>query len=265
MRKHATSSDGTRIAYDVLGDGPRTIVLVHGWMASSTVFDDLLAVWQPSGFRILKPDLRGAGDSEPARDGYTLARYRDDVLAVIDAERVDRAVVIGHSMGGQLSQLIAASSPERVAGLVCIVPVPASGLPLPADAGGFFRSAGGNAEALGRILDMASPGIDRAVHARLTSEAMRVQPRCVAEAFDAWSAGGFEAQLSAVRSPALIIASDDPFLPVPLLDERVASKIGSARLAKIDGAGHYPLNEQPRAIGALLEAFLAGLGDGSRG
>ncbi len=238
-------------------------MLVHGWMISGALFAELLAVWQPQGARVIVPDLRGSGESEPAHSNYALERYREDVMAVIDAERVERAVIVGHSMGGQIAQLVAATFPERVAGLVGVLPVPASGLPLPEDARGLFREAGGNQEALGRIIDMASPGIDRALHARLSAEAARVAPRCVAEALDAWMAGNFEPRLASVRAPALIVGSDDPFLPAELLRQSVAAKIKGARFVKIDGAGHYLPNEQPRALSTVLEAFLAGLGDGS--
>lgn len=110
---------------------------------------------------------------------------------------------------------------------------------------------------------MASPSLERAIHACLVAEALRTVPRCVAEAFDAWPAGGFALRLAQVRAPTLIVASDDPFLPVDLLRERVAQPIRGARLVKIDGPGHYVSNEQPRALGALVDAFLAGLGDGS--
>lgn len=232
-------------------------------MTSGAVFAELLAAWQPAGVRVIVPDLRGAGDSEPARDGYALERYREDVLAVLDAERVARAVLVGHSMGGQVAQLVAVSAPERVQGLVGVVPVPASGLALPDDVRAFFRSAGGNAEALGRILDMASPSLDRAIRERLVGEALRTDPQCVAEAFEAWSAGGFAPRLGALSAPTLIVASDDGFLPEPLLRERVVQPIRGARLIKLDGAGHYVPNEQPKALSAVLDAFLVGLGDGS--
>jgi pimeloyl-ACP methyl ester carboxylesterase len=227
-------------------------------MASSGVFSELLEAWRPEGVRVIVPDLRGAGDSEPARDGYHLERYAEDVVAVLDAEAVERAVLIGHSMGGQIAQLVAATRPARVAGLCAVLPVPADGLPLPADATAMFRSAGGNAAALGGILDMASPGMQGAIRERLLADALRITPRCVAETFDAWTAGGFADQLTAIRTRALVVASDDPFLPAPLLSERVVERIAGARLAKLDGAGHYAPNEQPRALAALLEAFLAG-------
>lgn len=229
-------------------------------MTSGAVFAELLEAWQPEGVRMLVPDLRSTGESGAAHDGHALERYAQDVIAVLDAEAVSRAVLIGHSMGGQIAQLVAAASPARVAALCGVLPVPADGLPLPAEASAMFRAAGGQAELLGGILDMASPGLARPIRERLLAEALRIPPRCVAEAFDAWTSGGFGDRLGEIRAPALVVASDDPFLPVPLLQARVVQRIAGARLAKLDGAGHYAVNEQPRALAALLEAFLAGCG-----
>ena len=108
---------------------------------------------------------------------------------------------------------------------------------------------------------MASPGLNPTVRARLLSDALRIAPDCVAKAFDAWTAGGSVDRLATVRAPSLIVASDDAFLPSELLRLRVVQRIRGARLAKVDGAGHYVVNEQPRALAAVLEGFIAGLGD----
>ena len=131
VQRATKSADGTRIAYRIHGSGDRTVVFVHGWMMSGAVFSELLDAWQPAGVRVIVPDLRSAGESGPAQAGYDLDRYVEDVLAVLDAEGIPRAVLLGHSMGGQIAQLVAATRPERVAGLVAVVPVPVDGLPLP--------------------------------------------------------------------------------------------------------------------------------------
>ena len=70
----ALSKDGTRIAYREHGTGPRVLVLIHGWMASGAVFDDLVAVLPLGALRVLVVDLRGAGRSEAARTDHTLER-----------------------------------------------------------------------------------------------------------------------------------------------------------------------------------------------
>ena len=51
-----TTNDGVKLAYRVLGDGPRTVILVHGWMVTSRVWDDLLAGLDVSGVRLVVPD-----------------------------------------------------------------------------------------------------------------------------------------------------------------------------------------------------------------
>ena len=59
----AVSNDQTSIHYRVLGDGPRDVLLVHGWMVSGAVYDDLVEKMDLSGLRLVIPDLRGTGGS----------------------------------------------------------------------------------------------------------------------------------------------------------------------------------------------------------
>jgi non-heme chloroperoxidase len=225
-------------------------------MMSGAVFTELLEAWLPEGVTLLIPDLRSTGSSGPAQSGYALERYVDDVIAVLDAEETTRAVLIGHSMGGQVAQLIAARRPERVAGLVGVAPVPADGIALPDEVSRMFRSAGGSREALGGILDAASPMLSTSVRERLLSDAVTIAPECVARVFDTWSAGGFAGELDNVRAPALVVASDDPFLPVALLSTAFVQRIRGARITKLDGAGHYVPNEQPQALAKVLDDFM---------
>ena len=129
-----TTNDGVKIAYRVVGSGPRTVIAVHGWMATSHVFDDLIAALDPTGVRIILPDLRGSGDSDKPATGYTLERYAQDILGLADDLGVGNFTLIGHSMGGAISQWIAAHAPGRVDGLLLLCPVPASGVQLSAAA-----------------------------------------------------------------------------------------------------------------------------------
>lgn len=118
-------SDGTRIAYQVIGDGPRDIVLVHGWVSHI----ELLWEYPPAAramerlasfARVIHFDKRGTGLSDPVPTDRlpTLERRMDDVRAVMDAAGSRRAVLIGHSEGGPMCALFAASFPERTARLV---------------------------------------------------------------------------------------------------------------------------------------------------
>src|SRR6184192_3118924 len=124
--RYARSGD-VHIAYQTVGDGPRDLVFVHGWIShiehvweepSVARFFSRLA----SFTRLILLDKRGTGLSDPvALDRLpTLEERMDDVRAVLDAAGSEHAAVVGSSEGGNLSVLFAAVHPERVRALVLI-------------------------------------------------------------------------------------------------------------------------------------------------
>ncbi len=255
----ALGPDGTRIAYRTRGKGPRHVVLVPGWMVSGKAFDALVERLDVTGLTLVMPDLRGSGESaRPGRD-HGIERHAADVLAVVDALGAETFVVVGHSMGGQVAQWLAASYPERVAGQVLLCPVPASGLPFPPDAATLFRQSTGNRDSQRTILGLAAPGFKGDALEALLDDAGTVSREAIEQGFDAFSTGGFADKLGAIRAPTLVVATDDAFLSPALLRERVCDPIAGSRLAYLPGPGHYPHCERPVETAALLEAFLAAL------
>lgn len=240
--------------YHLVGDGRPGVVLVHGWMTSSRVWDAVIREL-PADAAILAVDLRGSGGSERGEAAMTLERLTDDVATVIDQAGVGRFHLVGHSMGGQLAQLLAIRLADRVRSLALLNPVPLAGLPLPADVARWFREAGGQAEALGRILDAACRSLTSEDRARLLAVAVGIAPRTIAEVFAAWSAGLPAAPVGAITASTMVVATDDPFLPPALLVDAVAGRIPRATLAHLDGVGHYPQVEGPAATAALLADF----------
>jgi pimeloyl-ACP methyl ester carboxylesterase len=113
------STDGLDIAYTVVGSGTPALVLVHGWMCDRTYWDhqvaDLSTRW-----KVVALDLGGHGDSGLEREGWPLARYVDDVVAVIDHLALDEVILVGHSMGGPVSLGVAAAKPEVVRAVIGI-------------------------------------------------------------------------------------------------------------------------------------------------
>jgi non-heme chloroperoxidase len=254
-----TTNDGVKLAYQVHGDGPRTVIAVHGWMVSSRVYDGLIAALDRTGLRLVVPDLRGAGDSDKPATGYTIERYARDILHLADELGARSFTLIGHSMGGTICQWIAAHAPERVQGMVLLCPVPASGVPFPPDAAGLFRNAH-TAEAHTAILGMACTNLSDAGRTHLLAAAATVPAACIAEAFDAWVGASFADKLGAITAPTLVVATDDPFLPPDFLRQAVVAPISGARLAVLHGAGHYVPVERTDETAAIVEGFLAGLG-----
>lgn len=119
--KRIVAPDGTGIAYEVLGIGSRTLVLANGLGGRLYAWTPAIeAFWRTH--RIITWDYRGlfASDSPKSKRKLSVSNHVDDVTAILDAEKVDRAVFAGWSMGVQVSLDFAATNPDRVAGLVLL-------------------------------------------------------------------------------------------------------------------------------------------------
>jgi pimeloyl-ACP methyl ester carboxylesterase len=254
-----TTNDGVQVAYRSFGEGQTAVILIHGWKVSGAVYDDMLAALDLTGLRILVPDLRGSGQSDKPANGHTIERFAEDIVAIADAERLGAFVVVGHSMGGQVAQWLAAHYPERITGAVLLCSVPASGLPLPDEMIDVFRAAANSRDAQRGIFANVGRELSPAAIDKLLEDAACTSHAAIRLGFEAWRAGGFTSALSQVRAPTLVVGTDDPAIPVDLLRAEIVAKIASARLAVLPGPGHYVQVERPRETAALLNAFLCAL------
>ena len=220
---HAIAADKTQLHYRIVGEGPRTVVLVHGWMVSGAVWNDFIELVDTSGLKLVIPDLRGAGGSksEQPAASYSLEQHARDVLAVVEHVGAERFTLVGHSMGGQLAQWVASEVPGRVDGLVLLNTVPASGIPLPPEAVGLFRTSAGSREKQQAILGMACKQLPESALERLLADAAAVSEGSIVGSFDAWTAGGIAERLARIAAPTLVVAPDDPFLSSAFLRQAV--------------------------------------------
>ncbi|MGM0557939.1 MAG: alpha/beta fold hydrolase [Myxococcota bacterium] len=255
--RHKTTNDGLDISYRVIGDGAQDLVLVHGWMVSGAVYDDLIEQLDQKKYRLIVPDLRGAGQSSKAADSYRIEDYIGDVVAAADDADAETFGLVGHSMGGQVAQMLAATYPERVERLVLISPVPASGISLPDEMDQLFFNSGENRASQDAILGMACLDLDEARKDDMLDDAGVIPTACIEQSYRAWTEGGFSGQLVDITAETLVIASDDPFLPVEFLQEAVVGPIANAELVHVEGAGHYIQVERAEETADLLDEFFA--------
>lgn len=115
-----TTSDGQHLVFgEWPGDEP-TCVLAHGLTSNHRNFGAVARALDGT-VRIVAPDLRGRGlSSRPPSGSYDMERHVDDVLSLMDALDLERAVVGGHSMGAYVATAVAVRAPERVRGLVLL-------------------------------------------------------------------------------------------------------------------------------------------------
>lgn len=254
------TDDNTHIAYKIVGNGPRNVLFMHGWAGSGSYFEELIRHMDLAGLRIVTYDLRGHGDSDKTPGGYTLDCFAQDGLAVADDAGLDKMVLVGFSMSGKFAQYLACLRPDRIEGLVLIAGTTASKLPFPAEIQRDWVSRVGNREKLMEVTRMfVTQPVRAEIIERWGDDAIKVPEVALNETLNMCIETDFLAQTDALRMPALAIGGiyDSIFSP-DVLRQTVMSPLPQARLALLDCNHEIPI-EQPQALAAVLQGFLAGL------
>lgn len=266
-----TTDDGARIAYEVRAEpgAEQPILALHGVLVgTSNWIHQMLRLPQ---FRWIVPAIRGHGESSPAGEHPTIERAALDMLAVLDAERVERAVIIGNSLGATVGLALGLLRPERAEALVLVEPsVPAL---LPDHGGDRLTAAAERARvylAEGRIDD----ALDLFLTPRVGADWRRkVGRRRLAEwrhnvlSTPAWFEAVHEffpgpGPLAALDLPTLIVYGSNTQPVYRELTEAVAEAVPSAELVEVEDAGHGVPADNPEAFNDLLVRFLARVGIG---
>jgi pimeloyl-ACP methyl ester carboxylesterase len=258
---------GATLRGDESGEGT-PVVLLHGLTATRRYVVMGSRALQRSGHRVLAYDARAHGSSDPAPepDDYGYTRLARDLLAILDARGIDRAVLAGASMGAHTITAFALAHPERVAALALLTPAYDPGAERNFDrwdalsAG--LRDGGvpGFIEAYGEpkvpaqwrdtIFRVLEQRLSAHEHPDALADALRVVPR--SRPFEAWE------ELSAIEVPTVVVASRDEADPEHpyAVGERYARAIPRARLISED-PGSSPLAWQ----GAQVSRVIAEIGD----
>ena len=249
----AVAPDGTRIGFDVAGDGEPLLLLAG--QANSRDW------WGPvrpdlAGHRTIAVDHAGTGASDDVADGeWSTRRFAHDAVAVLDELGIGRAHVYGTSMGGRIAQWIAVDHPDRVGALV-LGCTSAGGLgTAPADRGILRTLAGPPGPARRELVRLmvgerwAGP-LPVLGDASMTTRA-RAGHRRASARHDAWAA------LPGVTAPTLVLHGDaDEYTPVAN-GRLLAERIPGAELVVLPGARHADFLDRRRRASAEVLRCLA--------
>lgn len=109
----------SQFGFEAAGSGSPAIVFVHGWSCNRTYWRSQVATFAETN-RVVAVDLAGHGESGAGRPDWTMRAFGDDVAAIMDAEELRDAVLVGHSMGGDVIVEAALAVPDRVRALVWV-------------------------------------------------------------------------------------------------------------------------------------------------
>jgi pimeloyl-ACP methyl ester carboxylesterase len=263
-----------RLHWREAGDPARPpIVWIHGGSIedSSMMLPDLEPLARD--WRVLCPDTRGHGLSSKFErpEDYTYPRKGEDLLLWLDALGLRRAVWGGASMGAALSLWAAIHAPVRVRAVISISGPPYA--PPPADvawwrahrplveAGRFAEYFDANVrlrsgeEALARF--KARPERYAETVERLRSHSV---PSLLALLDETYSRGEWLGDCARIQCPVLVIAGSEDHFPTLEMSRRVAATIPGARLAVVEGGGHFPNRTHRAEVQGLIARFLAEIG-----
>lgn len=117
----AISRAGSKIKYWTYGDeGNPVVVLTHGATLDHMSFNNQVQVLVENGYRVLSWDMRGHGESVPMGRKATLQVHVEDLLAILDSAKIMEVTLVGHSLGGFVSQILTYQYPERVKALAVL-------------------------------------------------------------------------------------------------------------------------------------------------
>lgn len=245
------------LAHDLDGDGP-TVVLLHSSVCDRRMWERQARVLVDAGYRVLRPDFQGFGESPAPAASYEEV---DDVRELLDSLAIDRAVVVGSSMGGRVAQEFAARWPSRVAGLLLVC---AATRLLPPT--GDVRAFGAEEDAL-----LEAGDVDGAVELNVrtwlgpwaTAETRRLVATMQRRSFEVQLAAAdvpadrADFELGDVSAPTLVVSGAYDLAYFGRVAEFVTERIHGAEHVQLDWAGHLPSLEDPARFDPLLLEFVA--------
>ncbi len=235
------------------------LILAHPIGASLRFWDALMPHLAGHG-PVVRYDLRGHGDSPVSEDEGDIDRFADDLLALADAEGLERFDLCGVSLGGMVALAVAARQGDRVHRVV-VSSTAASVAPPPTGWNGRREAALKEGMA-----PLAGPMVERMFSAafRETADPLvgtlktvfeRMSPTGYADAVSILRDADLSERLARVQSPTLVIAGQqDPLCP-PQKQQALVDALPRAELSVLD-CGHFPPVEQPAEFARLLLAWI---------
>lgn len=250
-------SNGIELHVQQRGVGVPALVFLHYWGGSSRTWRHVVEALQ-NDFRTIAIDQRGWGQSDKADNGYALADLAADVQGVIAALGLQRYILVGHSMGGKVAQLIATQRPDGLKGLILVAPSPPSPLGLPAEMRRAMVSAYATRASIIMTVEqvLAPDGLSASDLEMVIEDSARGAPAALA----AWPLATSQEDITSLASridvPAIVISGEnDRVDPPDVLRRELLPRITQAQLHLLPGVGHLSPLEAPDAVANLIRTF----------
>jgi 3-oxoadipate enol-lactonase len=251
----------TKIYYELHGkEGKPYLILIHGLGSSVRDWEFQIPVFSED-YRVLAIDMRGHGRSDKPKEKYSVRQFGSDVIAVMDALKIEKAHIVGISMGGMIAFQMAVDCPERIEKLVIVNSGPALVPKTLAEKIAIYSRF-----VIVRLMGMRKMGEVLAPKLFVDAEQENLRqtfaqrwaendPNAYLNTLRALVGWDVEAHIHKIQQPSLILCSDQDYSPLALKEAYLA-KMPSATLQVIPNAHHAVSSERPEAFNEAVLAWL---------
>ena len=241
--------DGTVITYEVFGEAGKkkdALLLVHCWTCNRHYWDKLIP-GLAKDYLVVALDLPGHGDSTAAPKKWDYLAMGEAIAAVARELKLQKFIVVGHSMGGPLGLQLAAMMPGQVEGVVCVDTLhnvefdfKAQGFTMTEDT---FQK---NIE--GFLPQMVHPKSDPSIAPWLIQQSLKADRKVALALWDQFNEANYGAMMAAAKVPIRCVNAV-PFNKLSQkTDVNINRKYGDFEVIEMKDIGHYPMLERPEAF-----------------
>ncbi|MFF0190198.1 alpha/beta fold hydrolase [Streptomyces sp. NPDC005244] len=230
-----------------------TAVLVHGYLDDGAIWNSVRAVLDEQSIPSIAFELAGMGGRASDQGPFTLARWADDLESLVRATE-GPVVLVGHSMGSQIAELVAARLAGQVRSLVLVNPIPLAGTHLPPEQLAPFQAPDLGLDAQRAFRGALATAFPAEENDRLAQVALHVDPSAISDTATAWNNGHPDGhQPSKFHGSVTVLRGEnDPFVTEEIVSAYVTPRFPGAASRTIADAGHWAHAENPAAVAAVI-------------
>lgn len=260
VKENFITIDDNKIRYLESGDSDDCLVLIHGLGASAERWNKVIPIFEKN-FRVIVPDLIGFGYSDKPLVDYTPDFFSDFLKKFLDTVGIKTPYLIGSSLGGQITAEFTSKYPSDVRKLVLVSPAGVMKQSTPALDAYIMAALYPNEQSAKNAFEVMEASGKEVEDEIVQGFVTRMQLPNAKMAFMSTILGLKNAdpiteKLKIVSTATLIIwGSEDPVIPIIHADAFV-SAIKDCRFYRMDGAGHTPYVQYPKAFAGVVLDFL---------
>jgi pimeloyl-ACP methyl ester carboxylesterase len=252
------------MAYKIFGNGS-PILLINGYSAALDFWDPLLISKLASNHTVITFDNRGIGNTSSGNKQFSIPQFALDTAGLMEALKIERADILGWSMGGMVAQELAISNPDKVNKLIIYASIcgGSESVPPKNEVINEFSNQTENAtQRLEKFLPLLFPEqwrIDNPNPIQELPRSTEISPIKTLDlqmkAITSWE--GTCNHLESITNPTMVLVGTDDVITVPENSMLMASKIPGSWLIQMEGGGHAVMMQYPEKFSNLIDVFLS--------